>query len=48
MTQNGRIVGERKLGKINIKESKISAMLHIVTHYVGPQTPHLKISFYFK
>lgn len=39
MTQNKRIVDERKLGKINIKESKISAMLHIVTHYVGPQTP---------
>lgn len=42
MTQNGRIVGERKLGRINIKEFKISAMLHIVTHYVGPQTPDLK------
>lgn len=39
MSQNGRIVGERKLGKINLKYLKNMHMLHIVTHYVGPQTP---------
>lgn len=42
MTQNNRIMDERKLGKINIKESKISAMFHINYvggPYVGPQTP---------
>lgn len=50
MTQNNRIMDERKLGKINIKESKISAMFHIMSAALMSDHRHLifKVFFYFK
>lgn len=50
MTQNNRIVDERKLGEINIKESKISAMFHSMSAALMSDHRHLifKVFFNFK